>query len=111
MAVASYEPCVVCGRGDTTTGFAVQGEADFVIGVVSVQARISLDQATGVLAVIAEREMGCDPGMVPIGQLDVLVRVCSECAQRTDTNIGQLERDGEAPIYRQPDEDPFRPEE
>ncbi len=29
MAVASYEPCVVCGRGDTTTGFAVQREAEF----------------------------------------------------------------------------------
>ena len=111
MTVAAYESCVLCGRGDTTTGFGVQGEAEFVIGVVSVQARISLDQATGVLAVIAERDMDCDPGTVPIGQLEVLVRICRECAQRADTDVGQLERDGESPLYRQPDEDSPRPEE
>ena len=105
MTVASYEPCVACGRGDTSTGFAVQGDAEFVIVVVAVQARFSLDEATEALAVIAEREMGCDPGMVPIGELEVLVRLCRECAEQTDTTIGQLEGDGEAPLYRQPDED------
>lgn len=103
MKVTPYQSCIGCYRGDTTTVFLIEGEAEFIIAGIHKAAGLSLDEASATFQVIAGQEMGCDPGMVPVGRMTVGVRLCRECAAKTGTTVSEIGDDG-APGYRQPDD-------
>ncbi len=48
-----------------------------------------MDEAAQTFLVVAERELGCDPGVVPAGVLTVPVRLCRECGQKTGTPVDE----------------------
>jgi len=92
--------CVVCLRG-TDTGLAFSGEAEWAIaGLMGMG--IPQDEAS----LMVSNSTGCDPGMVPLGEVTVCVRVCQQCANRAvDKNgkgpkVGLLTND--IPNYRPP---------
>jgi hypothetical protein len=34
----------------------------------------------------AQREYECEPGMVPVGDMEMIARVCSDCFERSSIN-------------------------
>jgi hypothetical protein len=98
--VAPYQSCIACFRGDTRTGFAAAGEAEFIVVAIHKTAGIPIDQAEGTFKVVAEHEMGCDPGMVPAGEVTALFRLCRDCADKTSTSVADLDDGSEVPCYR-----------
>jgi hypothetical protein len=96
MSVAPFNSCIACFRGDTTTGYGTRGEAEFHIVALHRMAGLPLEEASGTFAVIAKRELGCDPGKVPGGTFDIFVRLCPDCARRTGTRVGKLDA---MPLY------------
>jgi hypothetical protein len=86
--------CVVCLQG-CDTALAFRGEAEWIIaglrvlGLPSGEAEQTLAHATG-----------CDPDMVPNGELTVPVRVCESCVQATGTGMRVGLAVAEVPIYQ-----------
>jgi hypothetical protein len=99
--VARYESCIACFRGDTSTAFAVVGEAEWAIAGLHALAGIPLDQAEATILVFAQQELGCDPGMVPAGVSTFTIRLCRDCARKTGVEVGSLDA-GTIPGVRQP---------
>jgi hypothetical protein len=98
--VAPYNSCVACFKGDTTTTYGTRGEAEFHIAALHAMAGLPMEQANATFTVMAERELGCDPGKVPGGTFDIFVRLCRDCARRTGVRVGKLD---EVPLYLEPD--------
>ena len=90
MKVAPYNSCIACFRGDTTTVLALKGGAEWIIAAMHKAAGLSLEEASATFHVIAEQEIGCDPGMVPVGRLDFAVRLCRDCAAKTGATVAEL---------------------
>jgi hypothetical protein len=100
--VAPYDSCVSCFKGDTTTGFGVRGSAEAAVAMLAKFGGMSQDKATATFLVYAEQDLGCDPGMVPTGQIEVGFRLCRDCAERTGTHVGELP--GQIPAYGFPED-------
>lgn len=98
--VAPFESCVACFKGDTTTGVAVRGEFEFTSPRFTRVAGIPLDEAAATGKVLAAQEMGCDPGMVPVGEFTVAIRLCRDCAAKTGTPVADRSL-GALPGYSQ----------
>jgi hypothetical protein len=46
---------------------------------------------------VAEQELGCDPGMVPAGEVTIAFRLCRSCAEKgTRVEVGELPQ---LPVY------------
>jgi hypothetical protein len=89
----TYEDsCVVCLRG-TDTGLALVGVAEFV---VAGHVRLGVPENEAVAMISAATD--CKPGVVPVGEFTVLVRVCQECADRTGATVGLI-ASGRVPYY------------
>lgn len=78
----TYEgTCLVCFQG-TDTGVAFRGSAEWLIaGLVTLG--IPSDEATTMVCSF----FGCKRGMVPMGRVDLSVRVCDRCATKAKANI------------------------
>jgi hypothetical protein len=74
--------CAVCLR-PTDTGLAFRGEAEWVIaGLMGL--RVPQEQAEAMLSGFT----GCGPGMVPVGEVTVPVRVCRRCVESAAAEWG-----------------------
>jgi hypothetical protein len=102
MTVAPHDACVSCFKGDTTTAFGLRGDAEWIMVGIHKQAALGLQEAKAMFLLVAEQELGCDPGKVPGGELTHVVLLCEDCARRIGTKVGELD-DGEVPCYGQPD--------
>lgn len=100
--VAPFESCIRCMRGDTTTAFFLRGGAEWHTAGLHVLAGIPEDQAEAMVLTSAERQFGCESGMVPPGSFDQGFRLCRECASELGTNVGEV-ASGSLPIYKQED--------
>lgn len=102
-AVAPYQSCISCYRGDTLTAVILRGEAEFVIVGIARLCGLPLEQAEWTFDLIAREFYGCDPGKVPVGELMLPFRLCRECAERTGAKIAPLaalERGEPVMVYR-----------
>jgi hypothetical protein len=90
MKVAPHDSCVACYKGDTTTALVISGEAEYVVAGIHLMAGLSADEAAAVFHHYAEQEMGCDPGMVPAGRMDICIRLCRECAAKNGVVVAEL---------------------
>ena len=91
-----WDSCVVC-RSGTDTGFAVVGEAAWVVACL-VKLRIPLEAAVATLKVAT----GVDASMAPTDELQVGFRVCRACALGTPfEGAPRVIIDGEFPAVRQ----------
>ena len=70
--------CCVCMRG-TDTGFAINGVAEAVIGLL-LAAGIPNDQATEMILQQATESFGSPPGTVPQDKRVWGLRMCEQCA-------------------------------
>jgi hypothetical protein len=70
-SVAPWESCIRCFKGDTGTGFWVEGEAEWCMAGLMVFADLPERDATAVIEHYAQTELGCAPGMVPAGRIKV----------------------------------------
>lgn len=95
--VPPFESCIHCYRGDTSTGFALRGEAEWIVAGLRETAGLTHDQAEEAFFHWAEHGLGCEPGAVPDGEVMQLVRLCTDCAGELGTNVGEF-ADG-LPIY------------
>lgn len=105
-AVAPFNSCIACFRGDTTTAVGVEGNAEFHIAAMARLAGIPIDQASGTLLVWLE-EQGYDPGKVPVGRFSGAFRLCRDCARKTGAKVVSVrDIDKGLPVfaYRMPDE-------
>ncbi len=100
-AVAPFEPCVACCRGDTTSGLVLIGDVEWIAG--NLMALGALDtEADGIILALAEQKWGCDTGKVPDrNDLVVVVRLCRDCAV-PNRLVGEFAA-GALPGYVQPD--------
>jgi hypothetical protein len=97
--VAPFESCIVCFAGDTTTGLILRGEAEWIAAALC-KLGLPEEQAYQTFFYVAENELGCDPGMVPAGVVDVAFRVCAPSASRAGMEVAPLSG-GELPGYVQ----------
>jgi hypothetical protein len=86
--------CVVCLQG-CDTALAFRGEAEWVIAGLCVL-WVPLDEAGKILTFAT----GCEPGMVPNGELTVPVRVCETCVQTSGTGMRVGLVSAEVPVYQ-----------
>jgi hypothetical protein len=84
------DPCIACFRGDVVTGFAVAGSLEW-FAVALMNLGLPEDQA-----IATAQANGTDDPDMP-----TLVRLCPDCAARTDAWIAPLDGD-EIPVYREP---------
>jgi hypothetical protein len=91
--VAPFESCIACFRGDTPTFFWVDGDAEFHVAALLRLAGLPPDQAEVTILAYCERELGCEPGLVPGGRFQF--RLCRECAKKTGARVFHYE--GPAP--------------
>jgi hypothetical protein len=99
-AFAPYQSCFGCFKGDTTTGLILEGEAEWIIaalGVIGVPEKEVHDFVYG----IAEERYGCDPGHVPVADMEIAFRMCADCAGKAHIEVRTLP---EVAKYQQPDE-------
>ena len=101
MAFAPHDACARCFAGDVGTGFAALGEAEWIMFVLGKQMGVPQDQAMEMVKLIAREHYGCDPGKVPGGNMTVVVRLCTRCAEATGTKVGEL-GGRTLPTYAQP---------
>jgi hypothetical protein len=99
---APYHSCVSCFKGDTDTGFAVYGEAEWHLVMAQKLTGMDEEEATRTLLRSFEDTRGTDPGMVPAGEFLHSVRMCADCAAEHGAQVGPL--NGEIPLYAQPPE-------
>jgi hypothetical protein len=70
----------------------LQGEAEFLIAGLMHVTDFPQDVATGILQQYTEKQLGCDPGMVPVGDVTINVRLCQDCAEKTGTPVWKFQR-------------------
>ncbi len=97
--VAPANSCIGCYRGDVNTGFAAEGEAEFIVVVLQKAAGIPAEEARSTFNVYAQQELGCAPGEVPTGRISLAFRLCRDCAEEHGCHVGFL--GSEIPSYRQ----------
>lgn len=101
MTVAPFEPCVRCGRGDVTTGFALEGKPEWIVDIIS-ELGISKQRARELVA--EDDPYGKMHAMVSIDTrsgdtaLAIPLRLCRECAGKFDIQIGNVPK---LPVARQ----------
>lgn len=101
MKVAPYDACVACLRGDTTTGFGLRGEPIWFMAVLHSKIGLSPERAQDLVEAAVE-SMGFAPSALQEQlQIEIDVRVCSECASTHDLEVGELDGD-ELPGFEQP---------
>lgn len=66
--------CVICGR-PTDTAIVVRGMGEYIVGVLVV---LGLPHHEACWMV--SNATGCDIGKVPIGEVDMPIKVCQRCA-------------------------------
>jgi hypothetical protein len=74
--------CIVCGCG-TDTGLGVNGVFECVAALLELLGMPDKEAEATALH-FAEREIGCEPGMAPSGVHTWFVRLCAECAARSE---------------------------
>jgi hypothetical protein len=77
------DSCAVCLKG-SDTGVAFVGDAEWAIA--GLQHLGVEDEATSIVS----RLSGAPPGMVPDGEITVLVRVCESCARSVGFPVGVI---------------------
>ena len=97
--VAPANSCIGCYRGNVNTGFAAEGDAEFIVVVLQKAAGIPLEEALSTFNVCAQRELGCAPGEVPTTRVSLTFRLCRDCAEDHGCQVGVLR--SEIPSYRQ----------
>jgi hypothetical protein len=97
--VAPANSCIGCYRGNVNTGFASEGEAEFIVVVLQKAAGIPLEEAWTTFNVYAQHELGSAPGEVPAGRVSLTFRLCRDCAEEHGCHVGFLS--SEIPSYRQ----------
>ncbi len=90
MKVAPFHACVGCYRGDTPTVVFAEGDAEWIIAVMSRIAGMTVKEAAATFAVMAQEVYGCDPGMVPAGRITPGIRLCRECATKNGVPAAAL---------------------
>jgi hypothetical protein len=91
---------MVCFKGDTSTGFVVEGLAETHAAVLSALG-FTIGQAMSVTAHIYTEAFGCDPGKVPEGRFGLIYRLCKDCAAQKGLELGIITGDN-VPVYRLP---------
>lgn len=76
------DSCVVCMRG-TDTGLAFIGEAEWAVAGLTL-----LGVPENLALSILSAATGCDPGMVPEGEITIEVRVCKGHADAVGLPVG-----------------------
>lgn len=98
--VAPWQSCIRCYRGDTTTGFIVEGEPEWIIAAMHELAGLPTEDAARV--VTADTGIA---GMVLDGRMTRVVTLCSDCAAMTGARLVEIAevRNGETglPVMRQ----------
>lgn len=97
--IAPYHSCVTCGKGDTTTGFALIGEYEWVVAALLTRAGIPEFDADAICLSYVHHELGCDYGKVPVDEFTLSVRLCADCAQKNNTEVARPGPHGELPGY------------
>jgi hypothetical protein len=97
--VAPFDACIGCYRSDVNTGFAAEGEADFIMVVLQTAAGIAPEEARTTFNAYAEQVLGCAHGEVPTGRVSLAFRLCRDCAEQHGCQVGFLS--SEIPRYRQ----------
>jgi hypothetical protein len=92
--------CVSCFKGDTDTVFAVEGVAEWCIASLMRFADLDQETATATFEVFCVTNLGCDPGTVPAGRIEVGFRLCPDCAERTGARLSVPGEHGI--VYTQP---------
>lgn len=95
-AVAPYHSCIVCFRGDTTTGLALIGSLEFHAAAL-VAVGVPMEQAT---ATVSLPETDPDLAARIAAEGVYPVRVCSDCASRGHMTVGEVPN---LPVYREDD--------
>lgn len=86
--------CAVCLQG-CDTALAFRGEAEWALAGLRVLG-VPGDEAEKILTLVT----GCEPGMVPNGELTVPVRVCETCVQASGTGMHVGLASAEVPVYQ-----------
>jgi hypothetical protein len=97
--VAPFDSCIGCYRSGVNTGFAAEGEADFIMVVLQKAAGIAPEEARTTFNAYAEQGLGCVPGEVPTGRVSLAFRLCRDCAEQHGCQVGFLS--SEIPKYGQ----------
>ena len=97
--VAPANSCIGCYRGDVNTGFAAEGEAEFIVVVLQKAAGISPEEARTTFNVYAQQSFSCAPGELPTGRVSLTFRLCRDCAEEHGCQVGFLS--AQIPSYRQ----------
>jgi hypothetical protein len=99
--VAPFESCAGCYKGDTTTAFALQGSAEWImVGLSKKIPALSVEEAQASVLRYCEEALNCDPGNVPTGTIVLTFRACRDCVDE-DTELGDVKPGGEIPRYVQ----------
>jgi hypothetical protein len=85
--IARHDSCVACFASSTTTAVSIAGEPDFIIATMSHLTGLSISASRATFDALAEQDHGREPGMVPPSVITVGVRLCSDCAAKTDARI------------------------
>jgi hypothetical protein len=91
--------CISCNAGDTRTGVAIRGEAEFIVAALRSLTGMSTDEAAATMQVAWKEQYGSKRGEVPDGKITQLVCICERCAGRRGVEVGPV--DGEVPLYSQ----------
>jgi len=89
--VEPFEVCTGCGRGDTPTVYAVEGDAEFHAGAHAYVFGKSVEAANEFIEAWIVDTFG--PGKAPVGEFVVLVRLCAECSERLGMPVGPADAD------------------
>ncbi len=90
MKVAPFHACLACYRGDTGTVVNVDGEAEFIIAIISRITDMSIEEAEAVFVSMARQDLGAPRGLVPGGRVTVGIRLCRECATKNGVPAAAL---------------------
>src|SRR4051794_33127069 len=82
-AIAPHESCTRCHKGDTTTGFASYGDAEWLPVGLQLDAGLPPEEATD----LAGRFRGDTP---PSEKCLHVIRLCRACARTTDVLVTSL---------------------
>jgi hypothetical protein len=100
MQPPAYQSCIACLKGDTTTVLALKGEGEFLMAAMQKIGVTEQDSRRLVLNA-AQEHYGCTPGHLPVVDMEMLIRVCTDCGHKGGFEPGP---EGAVPLYEQPDE-------
>jgi hypothetical protein len=85
--IAPHDPCLVCARGDTSTGVTVEGAAEVHAAFMMYRLGIGESGARAMLRLYT-RDHGLES--VPSGDFGVTYRLCKRCAQEREVPLGEM---------------------